>query len=60
MYFGKVLERYFVNECWIVNAIEWMSSVMDFSNCVANRNAYLSNKFANEFGFINEMIFHVF
>ena len=33
---------------------------MDFDNCVANRKACLWSMFANEFGIINEMIFHVF
>ena len=42
------------------NEIEWMSTVVDFGTYVANGNACLWNMFANEFGFINEIIFHVF
>ena len=42
------------------NEIEYVPNVMDFDTFVANVNAYLWNEFANELGFINEIIFYVF
>ena len=41
------------------NEFEWMSNAINFGTCVANGNAYLWNVFANECGFVNEMIFQV-
>ena len=37
-----------------------MSNVMDFGTYVANKNVCLQSGFANEIGFINEMIVHLF
>ena len=39
-----------------VNEIKWMSNIMDFGICVANKTTYLWNVFTIKLGFVNEMI----